>query len=636
MSKIYNNRERSDRYQGNRSYIHRPGTVEWWRGACALFAIFVSAWFVWHFGFSAEAREKGFHSSRGELAFKHAAWETKCDACHVPFDQITNQENKDFWSINARWKEFTCRHCHSAPPHHTYALSADVEFDKNCAACHHDHSGKEYSLVRISDNHCTRCHAELDKHPNKFVRNNNYNANITGFGMKNGHPEFSALTEEHRRTIKFSHALHMAPGIFVNNKPSRQEDVWSIEKIKEIEKIKNGDSKEKPMFSYVDRYAQFESTGKLTDANGKEISYTQLTCMACHELDSGRRSRFDVKDAAGNVVEDGWNGTDKIVPEAPRENLLPARAEGAYYLPVNFEKHCQACHPIAINLKTREGHDVRLDLPHRKQLNDFSDTLYDRVTRIFLINEGGASAKSDLPSRLDKPLFPVTTEGKEKLKEAFDDAKKKLFDPTKGKLNDSIRNTGERGDLAIKTSGTTCQKCHTVTQDQVSKELFVKPGNTPSVWFEHAKFSHVGHRAMKCAECHKNYAGDTSYDPSSGALRWEDPEQWDDPKSGIKQPKVDIAGVEECQKCHSPAREENGVQFGGVRHDCTDCHRYHNAEFPLQGMGAINRDPGFDPEHGKNATTPGLDPREDLRRDPSKRLDWKMLLDGIPPEQRKK
>ena len=29
----------------------------------------------------------------------------------------------------------------------------------------------------------------------------------------------------------------------------------------------------------------------------------------------------------------------------------------------------------------------------------------------------------------------------------------------------------------------------------------------------------------------------------------------------------------------------------GVRHNCVDCHRYHNGDHPLQGRGAAAFDP---------------------------------------------
>jgi hypothetical protein len=52
-----------------------------------------------------------------------------------------------------------------------------------------------------------------------------------------------------------------------------------------------------------------------------------------------------------------------------------------------------------------------------------------------------------------------------------------------------------------------------------------------------------------------------------------------------------IPGIDNCQKCHAPRREDNGVVSGGVRFHCTECHRYHNGAHPLQGIGAAARAP---------------------------------------------
>jgi hypothetical protein len=594
MSKTYNNRERADRYQGNRSYIHQPGSVEWWRGAFALAALVTGVWFIWHFGFSGEAKSSGFYSSRGPLNYKHAAWDMKCDACHRPADK---SEHKEFWDVNGRWTELDCRHCHMGPPHHIYQRSADKEFDETCRSCHHDHSGREFSLVRISDNHCTRCHSELAQHPYRGAQltksekgseeyKPRYNGTITGFGKENGHPEFSALAQPYDRSIKFSHHLHMAPGIFVNKNAANPDDLWTLKKVKELDE-KNGTN-------YAAWYKQYTPAGNNTDEDDKVANpdMIQLNCQACHQLDSGRRSRED------------WNGTENLTPEAPKESLLPPRAEGAYYLPVNFEKHCQACHPIGVNIKSREGIEFEIKLPHRKKLEDFNETLRDRVVRVFLLDKE-KRAEPKLPPRFDRPLAPLDPKGKEAVDALFEEAKKQL--------NRSIDDVTNRANLAVKTSGSTCQKCHFVTERKENNtvEYDVKPGNTPAIWFEHSKFSHVGHRAMQCSECHQNMGQVPQY-KADGSLIWNDPEKWNSTPQNKPDP-IGIVGIVECQKCHSPARVENGIAIGGVRHDCTDCHRYHNAEYPLQGMGALNRDP---------------------HPDPTKRMKGNTLMEGLPPAKK--
>ena len=52
-----------------------------------------------------------------------------------------------------------CEACHKGPPHH-----AEATPELACAACHHDHRGRDASLVRLADSDCTRCHADLTNH----------------------------------------------------------------------------------------------------------------------------------------------------------------------------------------------------------------------------------------------------------------------------------------------------------------------------------------------------------------------------------------------------------------------------------------------------------------------------------------
>ena len=54
---------------------------------------------------------------------------------------------------------------------------------------------------------------------------------------------------------------------------------------------------------------------------------------------------------------------------------------------------------------------------------------------------------------------------------------------------------------------------------------------------------------------------------------------------------VQILGAESCRACHSPLStkvklpDDSQVSGGGVRHNCTDCHRYHHGERLMQGRG---------------------------------------------------
>jgi len=47
--------------------------------------------------------------------------------------------------------------------------------------------------------------------------------------------------------------------------------------------------------------------------------------------------------------------------------------------------------------------------------------------------------------------------------------------------------------------------------------------------------------------------------------------------------------IDNCVQCHAPQSVKAGVVHGGARADCVECHRYHNGEHALQGIGAAAR-----------------------------------------------
>jgi hypothetical protein len=130
----------------------------------------------------------------------------------------------------------------------------------------------------------------------------------------------------------------------------------------------------------------------------------------------------------------------------------------------------------------------------------------------------------------------------------------------------------------VSARGATCGKCHTTTGDGTAARVAPLPQHT--VWFAHAKFNHVSHRGLTCAACH----------PGTGRPAAA-------PTSVNEVEPVAILGADSCRACHAPAgtkvAQADGTTTvaGGVRHNCTDCHRYHNGDRPLHGMGSPLRDP---------------------------------------------
>lgn len=144
--------------------------------------------------------------THGPVAAVHAAWEDRCDACHEPFQPVNGNDwlAERFGRVSDRGSNARCEACHAGPAHHAAARPDQIE---NCGACHADHRGRETSLVRNLDEHCTVCHKNLTA---ATTAGKTDYPNIKDFAS---HPEFVSLQAQSTRTLKFSHALHLTEGM---------------------------------------------------------------------------------------------------------------------------------------------------------------------------------------------------------------------------------------------------------------------------------------------------------------------------------------------------------------------------------------------------------------------------------------
>jgi hypothetical protein len=169
------------------------------------------------------------------------------------------------------------------------------------------------SLTRLPDTTCTVCHAT-----EKIA--------VTHFAT--GHPEFRALKDEadgkpYQRTIQFSHAQHMAPGLSLS--PDPENDRAALRSFR-IGRNPNG-------FGLVPIPA----------------GLLQLTCSSCHKLESER---------TGHRIEGASS--------EPWESVRPPRPSGATFLPINFEAHCRSCHELGSAGESKPGL-TGIGIPHRTQ-----------------------------------------------------------------------------------------------------------------------------------------------------------------------------------------------------------------------------------------------------------------------------
>ncbi|MBA4189552.1 MAG: hypothetical protein C0467_16325 [Planctomycetaceae bacterium] len=508
-------RDLSDRFTGNRRYFHRS---EWMRRDRFLLSAvaFVLAG-LWAVADIAAPEKVAYSFSHGPLANPHAAWENDCAACHVGFS-TSDFSPLSVFNTRQRWQAMTCEKCHAGAPHNANLTASGREFHAQCSNCHHDHSGKDFSLVRLADSSCTRCHANLAA--NQATGNPNCAAKITGFTTD--HPEFRPLSTPPERKLKFSHSLHMNPG---QAHIKGGQEAMTVAKLRQL----SGEAA-------VQRYTDSKQDGDLIT----------LACASCHTLDSG----------AGTANYDKLKAALDSAGE-PARSVLPARAAGATLLPINFEAHCRACHPLrAPDGASASGLVISgFDVPHRKQIEELTGEVAAGYLRSLAAKDHPALATPVGPGgMIDQPLAtPART------------------------LRDESARLTSKAISSLTTSDAGCAKCHDVTpasaQDKFAK---IAPLPNHSVWFKWAMFDHTAHRGATCATCHPGTGA--AYTPPGTLLVEKEPLQ--------------ILGIDSCKACHSPSGtkvtlpDKTAISGGGVRYGCTDCHRYHNADHGLQGRGA--------------------------------------------------
>ncbi len=532
-------RERVDRYAGRLRRYFLDNPLERRKIFYTLLAVSSATILLGLFALTRSDRPY----SHGPVASVHTSFDANCEACHKPQSLSTS----GLLDPQSRWLDLECQTCHGGPDHHRDAKwptdwpKQEVNgkpTDAQCAACHHDHNGKNFSLVRIDDSHCTKCHAELG---------NYHKAGTSVFAGKvmnfhdpaGGHPEFKKLeaekTKPHERGLKFSHAHHMTAGVAYTDGRGKMTKADMLTLNKGTEGV-------------VAAY-QFDAAGVV-----------QLECNSCHKLDAGR-----VTTADGKLDEKA--GLLAGLASDPKGTILPPRAEGAYFLPINFEAHCQTCHPLKSPALTSDAGQAfpAFDLPHRKQPKEMKEVLRARYSG-YLLSEKGNPDLANKNAGDEETL----TVGRQ-LDQAVNKAVGKLF----ASVNPNAKNA---------ISGGTCSECHKLAgNDPNVEKVTVVPAAIPTVWFEHSKFSHVSHRAYSCMDCHPNTApaprGKATF---SADTIYTGPDQ-----------KINIEGVASCRVCHTPntTQDIHGIGQGGVRSNCTDCHRYHNGDNPYQGRGAESRDP---------------------------------------------
>src|SRR6476619_3829600 len=104
------NRERVERFTWNRHYFHAPTRLSRYRAQFTVPALILSVgWLALGWAMPEDRRE--YRYTHGRVSNPHAAWDSKCDACHQP-SSIGNLSIGSFFDVHARWHAFRCETCH--------------------------------------------------------------------------------------------------------------------------------------------------------------------------------------------------------------------------------------------------------------------------------------------------------------------------------------------------------------------------------------------------------------------------------------------------------------------------------------------------------------------------------------------
>lgn len=455
-----------------------------------IFSAIAAAYVGWLFFGGSAAREQ---LSPGPLAAVHSSMNSQCAKCHQDFKPLNSDGNgsrllltalgvNDARALHeAHTTKVSCRECHPTQtdqPHHTNQLATDIT---SCAACHADHQGLGAHLARPADRVCNDCHADIASHRTKSLFEPAMN-NVARFASlapeQFAHPGFRSLPAEDNNDFKFNHQLHLLPGQWP--KDGKPEGAWKLGQIPEDLREKYRTSPDQPLDALV-----------------------QLDCNSCHVTATG------------------------------------SSESGAYMVPVNYEQHCQACHPLEV-AKTLGGQVKSWNVRHGLKQQELREVLLGITTWV--------SDEERKESRLS-PNAPLTPALPVPGKTPGANLAQQLSDPNQV---DAWQKSLFREQ---------CLKCHTETTAVAAKEaepVDIPKPKIPERWFAHGRFNHRTHEAWaNCRDCHAGaYANDAAGKPP------------------IDDQRVLVPNIDNCVQCHA-AKSTHEKFKATARFDCAECHKYH-------------------------------------------------------------
>lgn len=499
-----------------------------WKGRLSLMAVLAGLGLVAWGAASPEVRRVAL--SRGRLAGAHSAWNNDCSACHREDLSFASETRLDLRGNPCAGgpMDQRCNACHNGGfPVDGGGTTGWV------GAFHHANASPESTASCAGCHHDHRGeHANLTKVPDVACANCH-----TGL---DAHAINASAVKAARSVGAFAPGAHPP----FRAQAEKWKDPGSV-KFNHALHLKAGMGQNYAL----KQVAMGEQERYKAYARGDKELVT-LDCAACHHLDS-------------TATTGG-----------------PARQAGGVFLPVSFERDCKACHELAF---TRDADGTRVEVPHKIQPADLKAFVEAVYARQFLREQPSSDKPADRNMLPPLPGKPPSSG----------------LSPPDMKAFEKAYGSRVRGALTRLMSKAVCAECHHLEGQRIDDHAagfgnrpladlinsriqtgFFREGESkaaadwlgaqgspiPLVWQPKARFNHAAHRSWECAACH---AGATSSTSSADIL---------------------LPSVETCHACHGPAGSKvdtvGQVIAGGARHDCVECHAYHQGSGDLAGPGS--------------------------------------------------
>jgi hypothetical protein len=196
-------------------------------------------------------------------------------------------------------------------------------------------------------------------------------------------------------------------------------------------------------------------------------------------------------------------------------NVAPGPFDRSYMEPIDYDKHCSACHTLQFDRRFSES------APH-KDPQVVYDFVFNKLTGYIAAHPAEIPLVDEPDKRLPtRPPQPPARSAAEWVRQRMADAQLLLWRKS-------------------------CKECHRLSYPNGYDSLpVVAKAALTARWLPHAEFDHQAHQMVQCVSCH---------------AKAPDSRETSD---------VLIPGVQTCRQCHRTGRDAAEAR-------CFECHVYHD------------------------------------------------------------